>query len=237
MVFTKLTLPILAVCLMHPGLRAQDAPPAVAAAGSTAPAPAEAAPEPPKPQAKAPLLDDGLLDPAWFGPGITLAKTPDDIDYAWIKAGLDIGGRTVRMAPWEEPRFLGKGRSRKDHAKGTEITDSFPGILRGAIAESLKDRTKVSRDQGDLVLVGRVVDARAGSRGAKWMIGMGAGKESATWDLKLVDARTGEVLVAVHHRVLSLTAMSDIHYKLVKWADRFADFLARKALPKEVPGA
>lgn len=175
------------------------------------------------------LLDDGLLDPAWFGPGITFTKS-DDVDFFWTKPGLDLAGHTVFMKPWDDPLMLRKGRDGKDNAKATEITDSFPGMLRGAMNGAFNGRAKVSRTEGDLVLVGRFVDANAGSKAAKWLVGFGAGSETATWDLKIVDAKSGEVLLAVHHRAVSGTAMSNIQDKLVKWADKFATFLASHAL-------
>ena len=178
---------------------------------------------------KAPLQDDGLLDPAWFGDGITFTKG-DNVDYFWIKPGLDLSGHTVFMKPWEDPAMLRKGRDGKDNAKATEITDSFPGMLRGALAGAFNGKAKVSRSDGDLVLVGRFVDANAGSKAAKWLIGLGAGSETATWDLKILEPKTGEILLAVHHRSISGTAMSNIQDKLVKWADKFASFVAAQAI-------
>ncbi|WP_243287404.1 DUF4410 domain-containing protein [Geothrix terrae] len=202
-------------------------PLAAPAAPPAAPAPK---PEPPKPAApKAPLQDNGLLDPAWFGDGTTFA-TGDDVDFFWIKPGLDLTGHTVFMKPWEDPAMLRKGRDGKDNAKATELTDSFPGMLRGALTGAVNGKAKVSRTEGDLTLVGRFVDANAGSKAAKWLIGLGAGSETATWDLKVVDTKTGELLLAVHHRSISGTAMSTIQDKLVKWADKFATFVAVRAV-------
>jgi len=228
-------------------LSAQEAPkpeptPVAPAAPAAAPAPVVApnpapAPAPIPPVAptaspapvKAPLQDDGLLDPAWFGTGITFTKG-DDVDYFWSKPGLDLTGRILFMKPWEDPAMLRKGRDGKDNAKATEITDSFPGMLRGALTGAFNGRAKVSRTDGDLVLVGRFVDANAGSKAAKWLVGFGAGSETATWDLKILEPKTGEVLLAVHHRAISGTAMSNIQDKLVKWADKFATFVAARAI-------
>lgn len=199
----------------------QPAPPP-AAEGKAAPAPMPAAP-------KQPLQDEGLLDPAWFGPAVTFTKS-EDVDFFWIKPGLNLAGRTLFMKPWDDPVMLRKGRDGKDNAKATEITDSFPGMLRGALTGAFNGKARVSRTEGDLTLVGRFVDANAGSKAAKWLIGMGAGSETATWDLKIVDPKTGELLIAVHHRAISMTAMSNIQDKLVKWCDKFATFIAAQAI-------
>ncbi len=177
----------------------------------------------------APLQDDGLLDPAWFGKSITFAKS-DDVDFFWVKPGLDLTGHTLFMKPWEDPAMLRKGRDGKDNAKATEITDSFPGMLRGALTGAFNGKAKVSRTEGDLTLIGRFVDVNAGSKAAKFWLGLGAGSETATWDLKIVDPMTGDLLLAVHHRAVSGSAMSNIQDKLVKWADKFATFVATRAI-------
>lgn len=210
-------------------LPAQEAAPPAGPAPVPAPAPVSAPAPAPRPPVDAPRLDEGLLDPAWFGEAVPFAKG-DDVDFFWVKPGLDLTGRTVWMKPWDDPAMLRKGRDGKDHAKATALTDSFPGMLRGALSGAVNGKVKVSRSEGDVVLLGRFVDANAGSKAAKWLIGLGAGSETATWDLKLVDAKTGELLVALHHRAISGTAMSSIDDKLVKWADRFGTFMVQKTL-------
>jgi hypothetical protein len=241
------TLMIALLCL---GLAAQDPPkpepapspaapatapaaaatPAPLAAPATAPAPVPAAAPVSKPvMPRAPLQDEGLLDPAWFGDGITFTKS-EDVDFYWVKPGLDLSGRTLLMKPWEDPAMLRQGRDGKDNAKATELTDSFPGMLRGALTGAFNGKAKVSRTEGDLTLIGRFVDVNAGSKAAKFWLGFGAGSETATWDLKIVDPRTGDLLLAIHHRAISGSAMTNIQDKLVKWADKFAIFMAANAI-------
>ena len=103
-------------------------------------------------------------------------------------------------------------------------------MLRGALTGAFNGKAKVSRTEGDLTLIGRFVDVNAGSKAAKFWLGFGAGSETATWDLKILDPRTGELLLAVHHRAISGSAMSNIQDKLVKWADKFATFVATHAI-------
>lgn len=194
-----------------------------------APAAAAVAQAAPLPAATAPLLDEGLLEPAWFGSAIAFTKG-EDVDFFWIKPGLDLTGHTLHMKPWDDPVMLRKGRDGKDNAKATELTDAFPAMLRGALAGAFNGKAKVSRTEGDLALTGRFVDANAGNKVAKWLIGLGAGSETATWDLKILEPKTGEVLVAVHHRAISLTAMSNIQDKMGKWADKFSTFVATQAV-------
>ncbi len=169
-------------------------------------------------------LDKGLLDPAWFGPNIEFSKT-DTIDYAWVKPGFSIKGRKLQIDKWSDPEFLGEERNAKDSAKASELTEVMPSRLRGALASSLSGIAQVSRDEGDILVTGRIVDCDAGSKAAKMWVGMGAGKAYATWDIKFTDKATGELLVAVHHRSVSGTAYSEIDDKIAKWLEEFGEAL------------
>lgn len=190
--------------------------------------------------AGAETLDDGLLEPGWFGGDEVEFRKTDEIDYLWVKPGLDLTGRTLHVDVWDDPVMLAKKkRDPKDAAKASELTDTFPGRLRGALSHSLDGTATVSRKEGDVVVVGRIVDCNAGSKAAKWIVGMGAGASNATWDLKFVDRSSGELLLAVHHRAVSGTHMSEIDDKIVKWLEKFGEALkegAARAYEKGKPG-
>jgi hypothetical protein len=174
-----------------------------------------------------PTLDDGLLDPAWFAvPGIEFHKV-EDIDYLWVRPGFQLTGRKIQVEEWSDPEFLSmkKKRDAKDSAKAVELSERFPGLLRGALMSALDGIAAVSRKEGDLSVTGRIVDCNAGSKAAKWLVGLGAGSASATWDMKLVDKASGEVVLAIHHRAISGTAMSEIDDKVIKWLEKLGDAL------------
>jgi hypothetical protein len=171
-------------------------------------------------------LDEGQLEPAWFGAGSMEFHKTENVDYLWVKPGFSLQGKTLWIKPWQEPVWLGGKRDGKDHAKAEELTELMPARLKGSLGAALGDGAKVSREEGDVVLEGRFVDVNAGSKMAKWMIGMGAGSATATWDMKITDKATGELLAAVHHRSISGTHMSDIQDKVVKWIGEFGGALA-----------
>lgn len=166
-------------------------------------------------------LDDGLLVPDWF-PGTGEFRETGSFDYLWVKEGFTFAGRTIHVKDWEGPVWLYEKRDVKDRTKGEELTELMPTRLRGALNATLEGKAAVSREEGDLLLLGRFVDVNAGSKGAKWLVGFGAGSSAATWDLKFVDAATGEVLVSIHHRSVSGTTMSEIDDKIAKWLEEFA---------------
>lgn len=87
----------------------------------------------------------------------------------------------------------------------------------------------MSRKEGDVLVVGRIVDCNAGSKAAKWIVGMGAGASNATWDLKFIDRSSGQLLLAVHHRAISGTTMSEIDDKIIKWLEEFGETLKEGA--------
>lgn len=167
-------------------------------------------------------LDDGLLDPAWFGGPLSFRET-EHVDYLWVKDGFTVKGKSVYAEPWEDHVFLGDKRDAKDAAVVETLTVQMPLWIRGALGSSLEGVATVGKDSGDLVITGRFVDCNAGNMAAKWLVGMGAGSGSATWDMKIVDKATGELVVAIHHRSISGTHLSDVSTKVVKWIAEFAD--------------
>ncbi len=189
--------------------------------------------EPPVPSAQDPIAtvspspnirDDGRLEEAWFGPTVAF-KTGKSVDFLWVKPGLDPGGHGILMQAWEPPAMRFPGRNEKDHQKAVELTYFFPIQLRSDLSRALAGKTTFSSSQGDWTLLGRFVDANAGSDVTRLLLPVGPGTASATWDLKIVDTATGELLLAVHHRCLSGTAFTGIQDKLEKWSRKFAQGL------------
>lgn len=166
-------------------------------------------------------LDEGLLDPAWFGQDIEF-HTSNALDYFWVKPGFSLQGKTLQIGEWPDPVFLGDKADvdSKDSARAFELSGSMPNWIRGSLSNALSGYGQVSKDEGDYVLSGRFVDVNAGNQLAKWMVGFGAGSATATWDIKIVDKESGELLVAIHHRSVSGTHMTDIDDKILKWLDK-----------------
>lgn len=164
------------------------------------------------------MLDDGLLDPAWFGEGIEF-HTSEALDYFWVKPGFSLQGKTLQITEWPDPVFLGPKQDvdSKDSARAFQLSGSMANWIRGGLSSALSGYAQVSKDEGDYLLAGRFVDVNAGSKVAKWVVGFGAGSATATWDMKITDKTSGEMLVAIHHRCISGTNMSDIDDKILKW--------------------
>ena len=59
---------------------------------------------------------------------------------------------------------------------------------------------------------------------------MGAGSGNTTFDMKFIDVKSGELVAAIHHRVVSGSNLSTTDSKFIKWVDEFADRLAKKSL-------
>ena len=187
-------------------------------------------------------LDKGRLDPTWFGEEVEF-RTSARLDYFWVKPGLSLQGARIQIVEWPDPLFLGSQAdiNSKDSARAFELAGAMPAWIRGALSSALANYAEVSKDDGDYVLSGRFVDVKASDNLAKSMIGFGAGAGSATWDIKLADKETGELVAAIHHRSISGTHMSDIDDKIVKWLYKdfgpamrqdFSDYASAKAARK-----
>ncbi len=137
-------------------------------------------------------LDGGLLDPAWFGPGVQFRSLPKP-GFEWVKPGLVLRGRTLRIQAWEAPAWLGKTRDRDDRAFVEGRKDEFRETLAQGLRRGLGGIARVSTVEGDVLVEARVVDAAAEAPDA-----MFSGAASLTFDLKLVDAVSGELLAAFH---------------------------------------
>lgn len=158
------------------------------------------------------VLDEGRLDPAWFGgPGVEFRET-GEVDYVWMKPGFTADGRTFWVKPWEEPAWLGKDRDAQDAAAAEELTKAMQGRFKAALATSLRGKAKASLYSGDVIVQGRLVDVN--TLKAKF-------SGAATWDIKFVDAKSGELLLAVHHRAVNANFMSGLPERIWKWMGEF----------------
>lgn len=157
------------------------------------------APEPERPPASAlAALDGGLLDPAWFGPGVAWAPSPG-LDFGWVQPEVRLDRPLVYLAPWELPR-LARSKDPLDHALAGEISETLQNDLRDSL--SRVGGVQWARAPGDTPYhaVGRVVEATHIREGALATLGPMAGWPTHTWDFKVVDLRTGQTLLATHHR-------------------------------------
>lgn len=138
-------------------------------------------------------LDEGRLDPSWFAGGEKFEFHRTGLfDYFWVNEDLTLEGRQLHLDRWEASR-LPDGRDQRDRDKAAELRPLAPDILLGAFEKILKEGPRYSQTSGDIRVVGRFVDVNAGRMSA-WVW------PNFTIDLKLVDKKTGELLVAIHHR-------------------------------------
>jgi len=168
--------------------------------------------------------DNGLLDPEYFGAGVTF-KEHEWADFGWMPEDfkLPAGHVTFHVDVWDDPVMLAKKkRDAKDYAKANELSELMPARLRGALQVATDGLAQVSRKDGNILVAGRIVDCNYGSKTAKMLIGFGAGASSVTFDIKISEAKSGTLLVALHHRVVSGTEFSDIESKIIKWMEVFA---------------
>jgi hypothetical protein len=168
-------------------------------------------------------LDEGRLDPSWFGGGMAFVQQ-EEIDYFWVKEGYDFSGKTFHFKQWPEPeKFLGEAGAERDEndfrlarQMAGDMHQSFADTFERNFGSDLPSSTK----DGEIAVEGRIVDCSTGNTAAKMLVGFGAGSGNTTIDLKFTDKATGEVVAALHHRVVSGTSWSTTDSKFFKWVKK-----------------
>lgn len=165
-------------------------------------------------------LDKGRLVESWFSDEpITFVET-EEIDYLWVKDGADLNGRSFHFVEWPEPQFLGPKAGERDD-EDRRLARQMSNDMHNSIAEIWDGMVgDASTKEGDIRVEGRIVDCSTGSRAAKLVVGFGAGAGSTVIDLKFTDKKTGEVVAAIHHRVVSGTSWSTTNSKFFKWVKK-----------------
>jgi len=172
-------------------------------------------------------LDEGRLDPAYFG-GPREFREAEDIDYLWVKDGFAIDGHTFQFAAWPDPIFLGDAKPDADDRRlAHQMNEELPKLFQESLGAQWSGRAKTSMTEGDVRVEGRIVDCSAGSVAAKAFVGFGAGAGNTTVDLRFTDAKTGELLAAVHQRVVSGTNWSTTDSKMAHWIDKLGKDVAK----------
>lgn len=166
-------------------------------------------------------LDHGRLDPAWFGPGVTFERTTR-VYFLYVRPGLTLQGRSLRLGPWEPAAWLVKPRPDKDQAFLNRLEPILIPTLHAGLSAEWKEAVQVSATAGDLLLTGRVTDCRADGVGA-----MFGGLAGIYFDLKVTDPATGELLVAAHHFIEGASAES-IQARYADWCRVFARVLGEQ---------
>lgn len=176
-------------------------------------------------------MDEGRLDPTWFGPGVTFQPSKS-LDFQWLKPGLDLRKRTLRLKAWEPAAWLLGKRAMKDEFFLQRVEDTLPTGLDRGIRRGLKGSLPVSSVSGDLLLIARVVDAVGQADDYLSM-----GKVALSFDLKLVDGDTGELLGAFHDTLQGANPEA-ISIRFERWCEDLGRTLARfAASPAALPNA
>jgi hypothetical protein len=175
-------------------------------------------------------LDDGRLVVSWFSDDPLLFREADEIDYLWVRDGFTIEGKSFHVLPWPDPEIPGD-RDAKDRLLANEMNEDMSDLFTKIFTNEWP-ASEVSLEGGDIKVEGRIVDCSTGSAAAKFWVGMGAGSGNTTIDLKFTDGKTGELLVAIHHRVVSGTSWSTTDSKFGNWVAEVAEEIHNKGLAR-----
>jgi hypothetical protein len=175
-------------------------------------------------------LDNGTLDPEWFGGEKEFRRT-SSVDYLWVKPGFSVDDHTFHFEAWPTPVFIGPDagtRDNDDMVLARQISGEMPALLELQFDVVLAGRAEVSLEEGEVLVSGRIVDCTRGNQMVKFLAPTVAGKGLARIDLKFVDKESGELLAGLHTRVTSGTALTNTWNKMVKWVRRFSSDVGEK---------
>ena len=169
-------------------------------------------------------FDDGRLDPAWFGPSVVFQPSKV-FGFQWLKPGLALPGQTLHLGTWEPAAWLLGRRSGKDRDFLQRIEPALPTNQEKGLRRGLKGALPVSATTGNLRLVARVVDAEG--------VGddyMAMGSYGLSFDMKLLDADTGELLGGFHGSLRGSSSEAiTLHFE--KWCENLGRLLSTFATP------
>ncbi len=173
-------------------------------------------------------LDDGSLEVAWFSEDGLAFVEADRIDYFWVREGFSMEGKTFHFEEWPEPEFLGEDASERDE-NDRRLARQMNSEMGRSFAETLGpvfgSKAKTSTSEGDIRVQGRIVDCSTGNTAAKMLVGFGAGAGFTTVDLKFTETSSGQLVAAIHHRVVSGTSWSTTDSKFFKWIRKMGENL------------
>ena len=176
-------------------------------------------------------MDDGKLDPFFFGEGLEFREV-DKLDYLWVKEGFALSGHTLHFVEWPNPEFIGESadkRDEDDHRLARMLNGEMARSFAGVFGDEIKG-VSTSLEAGDIMVEGRIVDCSTGNSTAKILVGFGAGSGNTTIDLKFTDRASGELMAAMHHRVVSGTSWSTTEGKFTKWISKLAREINKEGL-------
>lgn len=174
--------------------------------------------------------DEGRLVPSWFSDQPMTFVETDEIDYLWVADGFELRGKTLHWQEWPEPEeFLsedGVDRDENDYRLARQLAGEMARSFSDVFEREYPRDFPSSLDEGDILVEGRIVDCSTGNRAAKALVGFGAGAGNTAIDLRFTDKASGEVVMAIHHRVVSGTNWSTTDSKFFKWVKKMGKEIA-----------
>lgn len=174
--------------------------------------------------------DEGTLVIDWFEEGADLEfRETDRVDYLWVSdsfSAKDLEKRKLHFPDWPDVEFVGddvEERDSDDVSLARRMNRLMAQYFHDCFDIAWKGRVETSFDEGDIKVTGRIVDCSTGNQAAKMIVGFGAGSGFTVIDLKMVDTESGELLMAMHHSVVSGSEMSTTESKFSKWVGKLTN--------------
>lgn len=127
---------------------------------------------------------------AWFGESQAFVIS-QALGQSWVRPGLNLRGRTLRVEAWEPTAWSSGRRATKDDLLLLRLEGDLRPDLVAGLRKALKGVALVSLTEGDVRVVARVVDVIGERADAGF-----SDPSIITVQVKLMDAVSGELLAA-----------------------------------------
>lgn len=167
----------------------------------------------------------GLRHSRWFGAKSLPFQWDATLGEVWAKPNLDLAGRPLHLVRWDPPALGRTPLPPEQQALADRLAERYSGLVREAFASSTPPEPALVRE--GLILAGRVMRLNPGVRDPQHHV-----LDRPAWGIlffKLMDAHTGEILVAVHHRVQSPPSFPALEAACEAAAPALVSFLAQQA--------
>lgn len=141
----------------------------------------------------------GFRHTRWFGPQPLTFQWDETLGEVWAKPNLDLAGRPLHRVRWDPPASGRKPLPPEQQALIDRLVERYSRLVRDAFAATTPPEGALVRE--GLILVGQVMRLDPGVRDPQHRV-----LDRPAWGIlffKLMDAHTGETLVAVRQRIQS----------------------------------
>ncbi len=151
------------------------------------------------------------------------------LDFVYIAPSFNAMGAVIQVKDFTMEAPLPEDEADDDDAEDVRWEEAGKMMAEAIVTKTgpkLKGKTvSLTKDEAPYVMDGRIFEFERGSRAARFLVGFGAGSGYITFEFKVVEAASGNVVLAAKHRRLAPGVTMDLKDLINDFAkDEFPEF-------------